>query len=92
MAAGNLPSFTSSRTADDPEEKYETHNEYTWTGDSDVNRKLKSITVWNDFKPDHKLEYIASSKTVRVLGSAAAPLNLHIHLTNQLVRIAGQYS
>lgn len=92
MADAKLPGFTSSRSPDDPEEKYETHNEFAWTGSSDKDRKLTSITVWNDFAPEHKLQYIASSKTVRILGQQAAPLNLHIHLTNQLVRIASQYN
>lgn len=92
MADAKLPSFTSSRTSDDPEEKYETHNEFTWTGQSDADRKLKSIVVWNDFSPNFKLEYIHSSKTVRIAESQAAPLNLLIHLANQLVRIAAQYN
>jgi hypothetical protein len=92
MADAKLPSFTSSRTANDPEEKYEDHIEFTWTGNSDASRKLKSIIVFNDFAPTYKLEYVHASKNVRIASAQTAPLSLHIHLTNQIVRIAAQYN
>lgn len=91
MTDTKLPGFTSSRDGNDPEEKFETHTEYTWTGTEADKRNLKSIVVWNDFSPTHKIEYNAAGKTIRVLGTGAAPLNLHLHLANQLVRMAEQY-
>lgn len=92
MADAKLPSFTSSRDGNDPEEKFQTRNEFTWTGNSEADKKLKSITVWNDSNPSHKLEYSAASKTIRVLGTGSAAFDLHLHLANQLVRIASQYN
>jgi hypothetical protein len=90
MPEAKLPSFTSSRDGNDPEEKYGTYSEYTWFGSSDSERKLKSIVVWNDFRPDYKLVYNASGKTIQTLGNAA-PLDLHLHLANEIVRLVSQY-
>lgn len=90
MPQNNLPSQSSSNANDDGD-KYRSHVEVTKVATDSGRDTVKTIVAYNESQHKYRLQFDVRNKRLSVVddtgapSSEGAPLDLHLHLVNEVV-------